>query len=314
LPKSKNVLVTGGAGFIGSHVVDRLVNEGYNVRVIDNLSTGKLENIQRHIDCGSVDFVNADIRDGKAVEKSVENVDIVVHLAALVSVPLSVENPDLTFDINLLGTLNLLRASANKNIDRFVFISSCAVCGNPQTLPVSEKTTTNPLSPYAESKLVGENYCLGFHARQLLPSVVLRFFNVYGSRQGMNDYSGVITRFIERIKNKEPLVIYGDGLQTRDFVNVKDVADAVFTSATGEGIEGEVFNVGTGNAVTINELATTLLELSGSNLEIKHENPRSGDIKDSYADISKAKRLLGFKPKVTLKRGLQALLEEELMS
>ncbi len=308
-----NVLVTGGAGFIGSHVVDRLVKEGYNVRVIDNLSTGKLKNIQSHLDSGAVNFVNADIRDGKAVEKCVENVDTVIHLAALVSVPLSVENPDLTFDINLLGTLNLLRASASKNIGRFVFISSCAVCGNPQTLPVNEKTTPNPLSPYAESKLVGENYCLGFHERQLLQSVVLRFFNVYGPRQGMNDYSGVITRFIDRIKNKDPLVIYGDGLQTRDFVNVKDVAEAVFTSATGKGVEGEVFNVGTGNAVTINQLATTLLELSGSNLEIKHEKPRSGDIKDSYADISKAKRLLGFEPKVSLKVGLQALLEEELM-
>lgn len=312
MPEARNILVTGGAGFIGSHVVDRFVKEGYNVRVLDNLSTGKLENIQSHLDSGAVDFVNADIRDGKAVKKCVENVDVVVHLAALVSVPLSVENPDLTFDINLLGTLNLLRASASKKVGRFVYISSSAVYGDSQTLPVSEETTKTPLSPYAESKLVGESYCLGFHARQLLPSLVLRFFNVYGPRQGMNDYSGVITRFIGSIKSKEPLVIYGDGLQTRDFVNVKDVAEAVFSSATRGSVEGEVFNVGTGKATSINELATALLELSGLNLEIKHGQPRSGDIIDSYADVSKAKKLLGFEPKVTLKVGLQALVETEL--
>ena len=260
------VLVTGGAGFIGSHVVDRLVNEGYEVRVLDNLSTGKLDNIQGHLSSGKVEFVKGDIRDASLVKKSLEDVNVVIHLAALVSVPLSIENPNLTFDINLLGTLNLLRSSIEKHIDKFVFISSCAVCGDPESLPVTEQTRTNPISPYAESKLIGERYCLGFSERQLLHSVVLRFFNVYGPRQGMNDYSGVITRFIDRCKQKLPLTIYGDGSQTRDFVNVKDVAEAVLASTKSSKAEGEVFNIGSGKPTSINELAKTIIELTGVRL------------------------------------------------
>ena len=161
------------------------------------------------------------------------------------------KNPNLTFDINLLGTLNLLRSSIQKNIDRFVFISSCAVCGDPESLPVTEQTRTNPISPYAESKLIGERYCLGFSERQLLRSVVLRFFNVYGPRQGMNDYSGVITRFIDRCKQGLPMTIYGDGSQTRDFVNVNDVAQAVLASIKNSQAEGEIFNVGSGKLLPL---------------------------------------------------------------
>jgi UDP-glucose 4-epimerase len=309
----KKVLVTGGAGFIGSHVVDRLVLEGYEVRVLDDLSTGKLDNIQRHLSSGKVELVKGDIRDASAVKQSLDGVNFVIHMAALVSVPLSVENPDLTFDINLLGTLNLLRSSIKEKVDRFVFVSSCAVCGDPESLPVTEQTRTNPISPYAESKLIGERYSLGFSERQLLNSVVLRFFNVYGPRQGMNDYSGVITRFIERCKQKLPLTIYGDGSQTRDFVNVKDVAEAVLASMKSSKAAGEVFNIGSGKHTSINELAKTIMELAGVNSEISYEKSRSGDIKDSYADISKAKMLLGYEPKVSLSDGLQSLLEEKMV-
>ncbi len=309
----KKVLVTGGAGFIGSHVVDRLVLEGYEVRVLDDLSTGKLDNIQRHLSSGKVELVKGDIRDASAVKQSLDGVNFVIHMAALISVPLSVENPDLTFDINLLGTLNLLRSSIKEKVDRFVFVSSCAVCGDPESLPVTEQTRTNPISPYAESKLIGERYCLGFSERQLLNSVVLRFFNVYGPRQGMNDYSGVITRFIERCKQKLPLTIYGDGSQTRDFVNVKDVAEAVLASVKGGKAVGEVFNIGSGKHTSINELAKTIIELAGVNSEISYEKSRSGDIKDSYADISKAKMLLGYEPKVSFRDGLQSLLEEKMV-
>ncbi len=306
------VLVTGGAGFIGSHVVDRLVLEGYEVSVLDNLSSGKLDNIQGHLSSGKVEFVKGDIRDASAVKQSLEGVKAVVHMAALVSVPLSVENPNLTFDINLLGTLNLLRSSINKKVDRFVFVSSCAVCGNPESLPVTEQTRTNPISPYAESKLIGERYCLGFSDRRLLNSVVLRFFNVYGPRQGMNDYSGVITRFIERCNQKLPLTIYGDGSQTRDFVNVKDVAEAVLASIKSSKAVGEVFNIGSGKHTSIKELAKTVIELAGVNSEVSFEKSRAGDIKDSYADISKAKMILGYEPKVSLRDGLQALVEERM--
>ena len=305
------VLVTGGAGFIGSHVVDRLVSDGHNVRIIDNLSTGSLGNIKRHLGSSGVDFVNGDIRDAALVNKSMDDVTTVIHLAALVSVPLSVENPDLTFDINLRGTLNLLQESIKAKVQRFVFISSCAVYGEPESLPVTEKTRTNPISPYAESKLVAERYCLGFTERQLLQSVVLRFFNVYGPRQGLSEYSGVITRFMDRCTEKLPLTVYGDGSQTRDFVNVSDVADAVVAAAIADKAAGEVFNVGSGKPTSIDELAKTILDLSGADLEVRHELPRTGDIAASYADISKAKRLLGYEPKVDLWSGLRALVEGE---
>ena len=306
------VLVTGGAGFIGSHMVDRLVNDGYDVRVIDDLSTGRLDNIQGHLSSGKVDFVKGDIRDVSLVRKSVDGVDVVVHLAAVTSVPFSVENPDLTFDVNLLGTLNLIRACAQEDVVRFVFVSSCAVFGEPEFLPVKEEHRADPISPYAESKLIAERFCLGFQERQLLRSVVLRFFNVYGPRQGMNDYSGVITRFFDSVRRKEPLVIYGDGSQTRDFVSVYDIVEAVLASMKSSNAEGEVFNVGSGKPTSINELAKTVLELAGVDLEIRYEKPRAGDIKDSYADISKAKKHLGYEPKVSLRDGLQVLLKEKM--
>jgi UDP-glucose 4-epimerase len=303
------VLVTGGAGFIGSHLVDGLVAEGYGVRVLDDLSTGKLDNIADHLSSGRVDFVKGDIRDAKVVERSVLGVDVVVHLAAMISVPLSVENPRLAFDVNVNGTLNLLQLCVEAHVGRFVFASSCAVYGDPAVLPVDEQVPPCPISPYAESKLLAERYCLGFQHRELLGSVVLRFFNVYGPRQGMNDYSGVITRFIEFCSSGLPLTVYGDGKQTRDFVNVKDIVAAIISSIKSEGAVGEVINVGSGKPTAVNDLAHAVLELSGADVEISYMNPRAGDILDSYADISKAKALLGFEPKVALRDGLQVLLK-----
>jgi UDP-glucose 4-epimerase len=309
--ENKKVLVTGGAGFIGSHVVDQLVDDGCWVRVVDNLSTGKLENISGHLKSGRVAFVEGDVRDASVVEKSVEDVDVVVHLAALTSAPFSVENPSFTFDVNLAGTLNLLRSCAEKKVGRFVFVSSCAVYGESKFLPVSEEHPTNPISPYAESKLAGEKFCLGFHEKKLLKSVVLRLFNVYGPRQGMNDYSGVITRFIERGRQGLPLVIYGDGWQTRDFVNIRDVVQAVSRAIESEYAEGNVFNIGSGKPTSVNELAETLLESAMLDLQVLHEEPRLGEIRHSYADISKAEKLLRYRPKVSLRDGLRALLANE---
>jgi UDP-glucose 4-epimerase len=302
------VLVTGGAGFIGSHLVDRLVDEGYDVRVIDNLYSGKLENIERHIKNNKVDFVKGDIRDTSLVKKSLVDVDAVFHLAAIISVPFSVSNPELTLDVNVAGTLNLLNASSEKNVRKFIFVSSCAVFGDTKILPVNENASTNPISPYAESKLSAERECLSFQQRGLLQSVVLRFFNVYGPRQGMNDYSGVITRFINRAKQKQFLTIYGDGSQTRDFVNVQDIVQALLACMKNSSANGEVFNIGSGKPTSITELAKTVLELTGQDLEIRYELARAGDIKDSYADISKAKRLLNYEPKINLRDGLKALL------
>ena len=302
------VLVTGGAGFIGSHVVDRLVSEGYGVRVIDDLSTGKLENIAGHLGRGRVEFVKGDVRDVSVVRKFVDDVDVVVHLAAVTSVPFSFRHPNLTYDVNVWGTWSLLRACAEEKIDRFVFVSSCAVYGEPEFLPVDEKHPANPISFYAASKLAAERYCLALSGDEFFGSVVLRLFNVYGRRQGVNDYCGVITRFIDCCRRRVPLVVYGDGSQTRDFVNVRDVVEAVLAAVQNEDVEGEVFNVGSGRPTSVDELAKTVLDLAGVNLKICYEEPRVGDVKQSYADVSKAEKFLGYKPEVTLRDGLRTLL------
>jgi UDP-glucose 4-epimerase len=308
MSKEPRVLVTGGAGFIGSHLVDRLVSNGYAVRVLDNLSTGKIANLQKHIEKGKIDFVEGDITDIETVRKSVHGVDAVLHLAAVTSVPFSVENPDFTYQVNVSGTLNLLASAAKERIGKFVFISSCAVYGEPEYLPINESHSTNPISPYAESKLLGERYCLGFHENRLLKSVALRFFNVYGLRQGLNDYSGVITKFVDRLKQNLPLIVYGDGSQTRDFIHVSDIVDAILSSLTSEAAGGKVFNIGSGKPTSIDELANTLLSLADSNSTIIHAAPRVGDIKASYAETSLAANILGFSPKKLLSDGLREIL------
>ena len=314
MPSTKRVLVTGGAGFIGSHLVDRLVHDGCVVRVIDNLSTGSLDNIKGHVETGAIDFVKGDICDADFVRENVEDFDVLFHLAAVTSVPFSVENPDLTYQTNLAGTLNLLASYARRRVGKFVFVSTCAVYGEPKYLPIDEQHPSQPISPYAESKLAAERYCLGFHKHDLLRAVVLRFFNVYGPRQGLNDYSGVITRFLERSRQNLPLIVYGNGSQTRDFVAVYDVVDAVISSMEKPGAEGGIFNVGTGSPTSINELAKTVLKLGGADSLISYEAARAGDIQESYADISRTKKLLGYEPKFFLADGLKCMFSERSSS
>ena len=301
-------MVTGGAGFIGSHFVEKLVTQGYGVRVLDDLSAGSLNNIAGHIKSGSVDFVKGDIRDSAVVADCLVDVGVVVHFAALTSVTFSVANPDLTFDVNARGTLNLVNACVKQTVDKFVFVSSCAVYGDPKRMPVAETCPTNPISPYAESKLSGERYCLTADDSGLLKSVVLRFFNVYGPRQTLNDYSGVITRFKDCVRQNKPLIVYGDGLQTRDFVNVRDIVEAVLLAVRCDEAQGEVFNIGSGKPTSITELAKTILKLADVDLKISYEKPREGDIRDSYADISKARKVLGYNPEVDLENGLKGLI------
>lgn len=303
------VLVTGGAGFIGSHLVQKLAEQGSRVKVIDNLSTGKASNISSALlSSGSVDLIEGDIRDAQTVKDCIAGVDAIVHLAAQTSVPFSVQNPSYNNDVNIKGTQNLLSSSVKENAAKFIFISSCAVYGESIYLPVDEKHPTNPISPYAESKLISEQNCLRLNSEGLLKSKVLRFFNVYGPRQGLNDYSGVITKFMDRIKQRLPLVIYGDGMQTRDFVYVKDVVNAIVLALGDEKASGEVFNIGTGRAISIQELAETMTSSAGINLGITKSCGRAGDIKHSYADISKAHKLLGYEPEFSLATGLKALL------
>lgn len=305
----RSVLVTGGAGFIGSHLVAKLAERGYHLKILDNLSGGKLSNIKSGLlDGGSVDFVEGDIRNVDLVHKCLDGIDAVIHLAAQISVPLSIQNPQFNNEVNIGGTMNLLNSGSEHKINKFIFISSCAVYGEPAYLPVDEKHPTNPISPYAESKLISERNCLRFNDEHLLKSTVLRFFNVYGPKQGLNDYSGVITKFMGRIKQKLPLTIYGDGSQTRDFVYVKDIVNAIVLALENTDVSGEVFNIGTGKAATIEELAQTMLSLTGAELEIIKAPARQGDIQQSYADITKANEQLGYKPQYTLKEGLKELL------
>ncbi len=301
-------LVTGGAGFIGSHLVDYLVERDFAVRVLDNFSSGSPGNILGHLKSGKVELIEGDIRNVDLVKKCLDRVNVVAHLAAVTSVPFSVDNPLLTFDVNVNGTLTLLRCCAEAGVKKLVFASSCAVYGNPKKLPISEKVMPNPISPYAESKLEGERHCLGFCLQEVLKAVVLRFFNVYGPRQGVNDYSGVITKFIDRSRRGLPLFIYGDGSQTRDFVSVYDVVKAIVAAAQTDIATGEVINIGSGKAVSINSLAQTVADLSGRKPEICHESARIGDIKGSRADISKAGRLICYKPDVSLEEGLRKLI------
>ncbi len=304
------VLVTGGAGFIGSHLVDRLVGEGYSVRVLDDLSSGCLDNIREHFVGGRVEFVRGDVKDAGVVGECCRGVRFVVHLAAVVSVPFSVANPALTFETNVNGTVNVLVAAAREKGGRVVFASTCAVYGDPEYLPLDENAACKPISPYAESKLAAERYAVGFCERGVLDCVALRFFNVYGPRQCMNDYSGVITRFVDLAVHGFPLTVYGDGSATRDFVYVDDVVAFVMKCLVAEGAVGEVFNVGTGRAVSVKELAKTVLELSGSRSNVCFCEPRTGDILHSYADVGKAERLLGFRARTELRDGLRFLIEK----
>ncbi|MEM3055218.1 MAG: GDP-mannose 4,6-dehydratase, partial [Candidatus Bathyarchaeia archaeon] len=252
-----------------------------------------------------------DVRDVGLIRSLVGDVDSVVHLAALVSVPESFKDPALTFDINVNGTLNLLRACVDSGVKRFVYASSCAVYGNAEKLPIKEDAPVKPFSPYAVSKLEAERHALRFYQEFGLETVCLRYFNVYGPRQALNEYSGVITQFLNRIKNDMPLVIFGDGEQTRDYVHVEDVAKANLLALKGLGVAGEIFNIGTGVATSINRLASILLKFANKkHLKIEYCEAREGDIRHSVADISKAREKLGYNSKVSLEDGLRRLLLE----
>jgi UDP-glucose 4-epimerase len=305
------VLVTGGAGFIGSHIVEDLVESGYMVWVLDNLSTGTLGNLHSAMRTGRAEFVEGDILDRDLVKTLVDRVDAVVHLAAITSVPLSVVHPLSTNEVNVTGTVNLLEACVNSSVQRFVLISSCAVYGEPAYLPVDENHRTNPLSPYSASKLAAEHYCQAFSHANELETVILRLFNVYAPRQRKDDtYSGVITRFVRNLLSGQPLVVYGDGSQTRDFVHVHDVAEAVWLALNVSDIENQVYNVGSGQPVDVNELIQILTGLIGNNVEVLYKAPRVGDLKNSCADLTKAREVLGYQPKIGLKAGLQNLIHE----
>ncbi len=304
------VLVTGGAGFIGSHLVDGLMSGGFDVVVLDDLSSGRRENLSLHLGEPNFCLVEGDVRVKADVKKALEGVDVVFHLAAIVSVDFSVKNPLLVNEVNVAGTLNVLRQSLKAGVKRFVYASSCAVYGEPVDLPVNEEHPAKPMSPYGVSKLAAEHYCRVFCGVYGFETVCLRFFNVYGFRQVGSPYSGVIMKFIDRLKRGEAPIIDGDGEQTRDFVFVGDVVDACLCAMRCKNCVGETINVGSGVETSINRLADALIELFGTgDVKPVFAEPKAGDIRRSYADLSKAERLLGYKPKTSLKEGLTMLLK-----
>ena len=304
------ILVTGGAGFIGSHIVDRLLEEGYKVRVLDNLSTGEKKNLAQHKNKKSFQFIEGDIRNFDLVKKAVEGVDAVIHEAALVSVTRSVEDPLLSNEVNVTGTVNLLKACIDTNVKRFVLASSCAVYGDSKILPSHENLVPKPLAPYAADKLAAENYAKVFHEVYGFETVSLRYFNVYGPRQKYGPYSGVISIFINCLLENEAPIVFGDGKQTRDFINVKDVVKANMLALSKQKAAGEVFNICTGEATTLNKLAETIQKIMNkTDLKPVHFEPRPGDIKHSYGDINKAKRNLEYTPKVQLEEGLTEIVK-----
>jgi UDP-glucose 4-epimerase len=301
------VLVTGGAGFIGSHLVDKLISRGYSVVVLDNFHSGKIESFREILGRASFEVIEGDIRDRKAVREAMDGVDAVVHLAALIDVEESVNNPFETHNVNVNGTLNILVEAARSGVKKCVFASSTAVYGEANPLPLKEEHPPKPTSPYAASKVSAECYCRVFNSCYGLDTVILRCFNVYGLGQKNGAYSGVITRFLQNALKGEPLIVYGDGKQTRDFILVDDVVEATVLALENANSKGETFNVCTGKSTTINELVQIVKEVVKRDLKVIYDKPRKGDIKNNYGDPSKAEEILGFKAKISLREGLERL-------
>jgi len=298
-----HALVTGGAGFIGSHLVDALIGRGARVTVIDNLSTGRMENLQA---AGpDLDFHEGDIRDGALLKNLMPGVDVVFHQAAVVSVPLSVAQPLSSAEVNEMGTLTVLETARQAGCRRVVLASSSAVYGDDPQLPKREDMPLRPLSPYAVQKMVGEYYAGLYGTLYGLETACLRYFNVFGPRQDPSSpYSGVISIFMDRAATGQAPVIFGDGEQTRDFVYVQDVVAANLKAATEEAAAGRVFNIGTGRTITVNRLWQNVAELAGIALSPEYQAARDGDILHSVAAIDAARQRLGFAPEVSFEDGI----------
>lgn len=303
------VLVTGGGGFIGSHLVRGLLSEGYRVSVLDNFLTGRRENLQEIAD--DIETIQeADVRDLQSCMKAAKGVTTVFHLAALASVPRSIEEPILSHEINLTGTLNMLQAARDNGVSRFIFSSSSAVYGDSPAMPKKEDMEPDPLSPYALHKLAGEYYCRQYSALFGLMTASLRYFNVFGARQDPeSQYAAVVPIFMSAILEDDPVRIYGDGEQTRDFVYVGDVVQANLQALRAEGLNGQAMNIAGGEKVTINGLLEALETVSGISTKRIYTDSRPGDIRHSEADISAATDNIGYEPAVGLGEGLQKTFE-----
>lgn len=291
-------LVTGGAGFIGSNIVEQLVHLGHQTTVLDNLVSGFRDNVRPE-----TEFVEGDVRGQATVERAISGCEMVFHLAASVGNTRSIEHPLTDSAVNVLGTLNVLEAARSRGIDRIVFSSSAGIFGELETLPIAEDHPQDPDSPYGVSKLAAEKLCLVYNKLYGMRNICLRYFNVYGLYQRYDAYGNVIPIFAHRILKRQPITIYGDGEQTRDFVNARDVASANVQAALSPGGQG-VFNIGSGTRVTINELARLMQTVAGVEVGVQHAPPRQGDVRHSLADIRAAHQVFGFQPRVGLGDGL----------
>jgi len=301
--KNKKVIVTGGAGFIGSNLAKKLATNNKTI-VIDDLSAGYIENIQDEVDKKHIDFIKGSITDLDLLKEVFKNIDYVFHQAAISSVPRSVKDPVRSNKVNVNGTLNVLVAAHYNNVKKVVYASSSSVYGDTPTLPKKEKMTPCPLSPYAVSKLTGEYYCNVFTGVYDLKTVALRYFNVYGPRQDpAGEYAAVIPKFIMKILDDKPPVIFGDGKQTRDFSFIDDVVKVNILAAESKACG--VFNIASGERITINALADSIMKIIGKKIDVEYMDPRPGDIIHSLADISKARDSFNFKPGFSIDKGLK---------
>jgi len=301
-------LVTGGAGFIGSHICEALVKCGAQVRVLDNLMTGHRTNLA-HLE-GRIDFLEGDLRDYETVRRAAEGVGIIFHEAAIPSVPRSVAEPRLNHETNVDGMFNVLLAAREAGVRRVVYAASSSAYGETETLPKVESMLPSPLSPYAAAKLFGEYYCQVFTRVYGLETVALRYFNVFGPRQDPSSpYSGVISKFVTALLAGERPVIYGDGEQSRDFTYIDNVVAANLRAAEAPEASGQVINIGVGARVTLNQLLAELQRILGTDLEPHYEEARAGDVRHSLADITLAQYLLGYEPRISLAEGLRRTVE-----
>ena len=297
-------LVTGGGGFVGSNIVQTLLERGERVRVLDNFATGRQQNLAGL--ANEIELIEGDIRDPQVTARAVAGVDYVLHQAALGSVPRSVQDPITSNDVNVNGTLNMLWAAKQAGVKRFVTASSSSVYGNTPQLPKEEAMSPNPISPYAVSKLACERYTMSFHAVYGLPTVALRYFNVFGPKQDpLSQYAAVIPRFITAIKKGEAPVVYGDGEQSRDFTFIENVVQANLLACTAPAAPGQFMNIACGDRYSLNTLLQLLAEIIGKDVRPIYQAERSGDVKHSLASIERAKKVLGFSPAVNFRDGLK---------
>jgi UDP-glucose 4-epimerase len=301
------IFVTGGTGFVGSHLIKSFLAQGHDVTIFDNLSNSKKNQVTSLKENGAV-FILGDITNYNLLAKKIVGFDFVIHLAARINVAESILFPEFTHTVNVTGTLNLLRACVKNKVKNIIAASSAAVYGNQKVLPLSEDSTTMPISPYGATKLAIEHYLQAFSNCYSINAISLRFFNIYGQGQSL-EYAGVIEKFMNRIKSNKHLIIYGDGKNTRDFVSIDDVVRSIILAMKKiGGKKGDVYNIASGNSTSINDLAKTMISLSGKKLEIMHKRPKKGDIRHSRASINLAKRDLDYAPQVSLRNGLEKLI------